>query len=171
MSEPAKPSRRRSMLLVGSLCLNLLLIGWLAVMLTRTAGGGFIAAQPGGALAPGAIARGQPTDEQEKIRGIIDAHQEGVLQARQAAQRARREAFRVFAAPNYTPGAFAAALDAVRDADSRLEDQAIARLLDTINTLTPEERQTVITRIRTGANQPWWRRQLRRLTNRQAAQN
>ena len=164
MSEPGKVWQGRSLLVVVSLCLNLLLIGWLAVMLTRTAATGFIAAQPGGALAPGNIARSLPA-EQEKIRGIIDAHQEDVLQARQAAQRARREVLRVFASPNYTPSAFAAALDAVRDADSRLEDQAIAQQLDAINTLTPEERQTVITRIRTGANQPWFQRTWRRVTS------
>ena len=169
MSESGKVWQGRSLLLVGSLCLNLLLVGWLVVMLTRTAATGFIAAQPGGQLAPGVIARGQPADEQQKISDIIDAHQEGVMQARQAANRARRDAFRIFAAPNYTPQAFAAALDAVRDADSKLEDQAIARLLDTVNTLTPQEHQTVITRIRTGANQPWWRRTLRRLTNQQVA--
>ena len=126
-------------------------------MLGRTAGGGFIA-QPGGALAPAAIARGSPPDEQARIRGIVTGHQPAMRQARQAARRARAQAFRVFAAPSYSAEDFAKALDAVRDADGQLEDQATARLLDTINTLTPAERQTVIERVRSGANQPWWRR-------------
>jgi uncharacterized membrane protein len=164
------PSHGRSILLVVSLCFNLALVGLVVVGFTRAVGGGFIA-QPGGALAPAAIARGLPQDEQDRIRAILAGHQEGMRAARRAAQRARREAFRVFAAPDYKADGFAKALDAVREADGRLEDQAIARLLDTINTLTPAERQTVIDRVRSGANQPWWRRLLRRLPPARAAQN
>ncbi len=70
MSDPAKAAQGRSILLVASLCLNLALIGLIGAGLSR-AGGGFITAQPGGALAPGAIARGQPQDEQDRMAAAI----------------------------------------------------------------------------------------------------
>jgi uncharacterized membrane protein len=154
---PSRPSRGRTILLVASLCLNLLLIALIVVGLSRAVQGGFIA-QPGGQLAPGQIARGLSPEGQAKVRGIIAEHRDAIREARQGARRARLSAFRIFASPDYTPDAFTTALEQVRAADSRLEEEAILMLKDTINNLTPDERKTIVTRVRTGANRPWWRR-------------
>ena len=161
MADQPRPSRGRAVALVLSLCLNVLLIGLLVVGLGRAVQGGFIA-QPGGQLAPGQIARALAPADQAKVRGIIAQHQPAMRQARQGARRARLAAFRIFAAPDYTPDAFAQALEAVREADSRLEEQAIALLRDTVDTLTPDQRKAIVTRARSGANRPWWRRILGR---------
>jgi len=157
MAETARPSRGRTIALVLSLCLNVLLIAMIVVSLGRAVQGGFIA-QPGGQLAPGQIARGLAPDDQAKVREIIAQHQPAMRQARQAARRARQAAFRVFAAPDYTPDGLAQALEDVRQADSKLEEEAIALLRDTVDTLTPDQRKTIIQRARSGANRPWWRR-------------
>lgn len=159
----AAPSRGRTIALVVSLSLNLLLVGLIAVILSRAVGVALAVAQPGGQLAPAAIARGLSPEGQDKIRGIVDEHADAMLEAQQGARRARLAAFRSFAAPDYSPNAFANSLEQVRAADSRLEEEAILRLKDTINSLTPEERKIVIARVRSGANRlPWWRRLLNR---------
>jgi hypothetical protein len=80
--------------------------------------------------------------------------------ARQAARRARLAAFRVFAGQDYSPESFAAALDQVHAADNKLEEEAIGLSRDVITSLTPDQRKTIVERIRTGANRPWWRRLL-----------
>ena len=53
---------------------------------------------------------------------------------------------------------YGAAAEQVRTADSLLEEEAILRLRDTINSLTPEERKPVVDRVRSGATRPLWRR-------------
>ena len=153
------PSRGRAIVLVVSLCLNLVLIALIVVGFTRATGGGFIG-QPGGQLAPGVIARGLSPESQGKVRDIVAEHRDAMREARQGARRARLAAFRTFAAADYSQTDFAQALERVRDADSKLEEEAILMLRDIINSLTPDERKIVVTRARTGANRPWWRRVL-----------
>jgi uncharacterized membrane protein len=157
MSDIGRVSRGRNIVLMVSLCLNVALIAFFVTGVGRAVNRGFIA-QPGGQLSPGSIARGLSGPQQDKIRDIIASHLPAMHQARQGARRARLAAFRAFAAPDYNPDTFAKALDDVRAADGRLEDEAIAALRDTTDKLTPEERQTAITRVRNGANRPWWRR-------------
>jgi uncharacterized membrane protein len=160
MAEDARSASVRTFLLVSSLCLNLILLGLLLVSVGRVVQGGFIA-QPGGPLAPGQIMRSLPPDQAEKVRAIQRQHQPALRDARQGARRARLAAFRLFAGPDYSPGAFAAALEDVRAADAKLEAEAIALSRDVIGSLTPEERRMIVGRIRSGANRPWLRRMLR----------
>ena len=145
MDEP-KPSRVRTTLLVMSLCLNVGLIALILVGLGR-AGTGFIA-QPG-VMAPAQIARGLPPQQREKILDIVAEHRDAMREKRQAARRARLEAFRAFAAPTYVAGDFAAALDRVRAADAALEEEAVAMQRDVVNVLTPDERAGIAERVRT----------------------
>lgn len=159
----AMPARGRTIALVVSLSLNLVLIGLIAAFLTRAVGVGLAVAQPGGQLAPAMIARGLSPEGRDKLRGIMDEHADAMREAQQHARQARMAVFRSFAAPDYSPGAFAAALEQVRAADSVFEEEAILRLKDIINSLTPQERKTVVDRVRSGANRlPWWRRLLNR---------
>jgi uncharacterized membrane protein len=157
MADPAPWSKGRTLLLLLSLCLNVALIAFLFVLLTRAVAGGFIG-QPGGQLAPATIAQGLSPESQAKVREVQALHAEAMRQARQAARRTRLVAFRIFAAPNFNPDSFGQALEDVRAADARLEEEAILQLKDVINGLSPDERRTVVTRIRTGANRPWYRR-------------
>ena len=172
MAEPVPspvPSRGRTIALVVSLGLNVVLISLIAVVLSRAVGGGLVVGQPGGQLAPGVIARGLSPESQQRIRGVQAEHRDAMMDARRDARRARQAAFRTFGAPDYSPAAFAQSLEGVRAADSALEEEAILMLRDVINGLTPDERKTVVTGARTGANRvPWWRRLMNRAAVRQA---
>src|SRR5581483_3087241 len=158
------PSRGRTVALVMSLSLNVLLITLIVVVLSRAAGAGLAVQQPGGPLAPAMIARGLSPESQQRIRDVQAEHRDAMNEARRNARQARMAALRAFAAPDYSPAAFSQALERVRAADSVLEEEAIRMLRDTVNGLTPDERKTVVTRIRTGANRPpWWRRLVNRV--------
>lgn len=159
MADPAPPShsqnRTRTTLMVMSLCLNVGLIAMILVGIGRV-GGGFIAAP--GVMAPVQIARSLPDQERDKIFGIVAEHRDALREKRQAARRARLEAFRIFAAPDYTAGDFAHALDAVRAADAALEEEAVAQQRDVVNSLTDEERKLIVERVKERRRRPWWRR-------------
>jgi uncharacterized membrane protein len=161
MAEPAPPSsysRTRTTLMVMSLCLNVGLIALILVGIGRV-GSGFIA-QPG-VMAPAQIARGLPPQQREKILDIVAAHRGAMRERRQAARRARLEAFRIFAAPDYTAADFTRALDAVRTADAALEEEAVALQQDVVNTLTPAQRTLIAERVQARRGRPFWRRLMR----------
>jgi uncharacterized membrane protein len=151
-------SRTRTTLMVMSLCLNVGLIALILVGIGRV-GAGFIA-QPG-VMAPAQIARGLPPQQREKILDIAAAHREAMRERRQAARRARLEAFRVFGAPDYSAADFTRALDAVRTADAALEEEAVALQQDVVNTLTPAERKLIAERVQARRARPFWRRLMR----------
>jgi uncharacterized membrane protein len=158
MAETAPPpahNRTRATLTVMSLCLNVGLMALILVGIGRV-GGGFIG-QPG-VMAPAQIARGLPAEQREKILDVVALHRDAMREARQQARRARLEAFRIFAAPDYTAGDFARALDQVRAADATLEQEAVTLQRDVVNTLTPDERARIAERIRERRGAPWWRR-------------
>lgn len=154
-----KPTRIRTTLLVMSLCLNVGLIALILVGLGR-AGAGFIG-QPG-VMAPGQIARGLPPEQREKILDVVAEHRDAMREKRQAARRARLDAFRAFAAATFVPGEFARALDQVRTADATLEEEAVAMQRDVVNVLTPEERAHIAERVRArqGGARPFLRRMM-----------
>lgn len=160
MAEDVRTASVRRFLLIASLCLNLILLGLIVVGAGRVVQTGLIA-QPGGPLAPGQIMRALSPDQAGKVRALQRQHQPALRQARQDARQARQAVFRIFAGPDYSPEKFNAALEDVRKADGRLEDEAIGLSRDVINSLTPEERKTIAERIRSGANRPFWRRMLR----------
>lgn len=156
MADPASAqSRTRTALMVMSLCLNVGLIALILVGIGRV-GGRFIA-QPG-IMAPAQIARALPSPQQEKIRDVVAAHRDTMRERRQAARKARLEAFRVFAAPDYSPGDFTRALDGVRMADAALEEEAVALQQDVVNILTPDERKMIAERIKARRERSGWRR-------------
>jgi uncharacterized membrane protein len=149
-----KSSRRRSVALVISLAVNVLLIAVIAVTLMRAVNGGFIR-QPGGVLAPASVMRELPEDRRQAIRAVQVKHQDAMRSARREARRARLAVFRVFAAPDFDPAAFDRALAHVHDADAALEMEAIAMVKDVVTTLTPQERSAVAAKVRQRAR--WWR--------------
>jgi uncharacterized membrane protein len=157
MADPA-PSRTRTTLMVMSLCLNAALIALILVGIGRV-GGGFLTTP--GVIAPVQIARGLPSQEKEKVLDIVAEHRDAMRDRRRAARRARLEAFRIFAAPNYTAGDFARALDQVRAADAALEEEAVAQQRDVVNILTPAERKAIADRVEARRGRPWWRRLMR----------
>jgi uncharacterized membrane protein len=158
-SAPPSPySRTRTTLMVMSLCLNVGLIALILVGIGRV-GAGFIA-QPG-VMAPAQIARGLPPQQREKILDIVAAHRSAMRERRQAARRARLEAFRVFGAPDYSAADFTRALDAVRTADAALEEEAVALQQDVVNTLTPAERKLIAEQVQARRARPFWRRLMR----------
>lgn len=154
----SKPPRGRTIALVISLALNLLLIGIVAAGALRAANRAFIA-QPGGVLAPGAVMRDLPEARRQAIRAVQIKHRDAMRADRQRARRARLAAFRAFAAPDYDPLVFDKALADVEDADRALEDEAIAMVKDVVATLTPDERKAVAEKAHRRA--VWWRRWLR----------
>ena len=148
----------RTTLLVMSLCLNVGLIALILVGMGRV-GGGFIART--GLMTPTQIARGLGPQQRQKVLDVAAAHRDVLRERREAARRARQEAFRIFAAPDYSPGDFTRALDGVRMADAALEEEAVALQQDVVNTLTPEERKMIAERVKARREHSAWRRLLR----------
>lgn len=155
MADPAPvQSRTRTVLMVMSLCLNASLIALILVGIGRAGGTVFVRQ---GFLAPAQIARALPAPQQEKIRDMVAAHRDTMRERRQAARRARLEAFRVFSAPDYSSGDFTRALDGVRMADAALEEEAVALQQDVVNLLTPDERKMIAERIKARRERSGWR--------------
>lgn len=158
MADPNSPpasSGTRTTLMVMSLCLNVGLIALILVGIGRV--GGRFNAQPG-VMSPAQIARGLPQERREKIFDVVAVHRDAIREKRQAARRARQEAFRVFGAPDYSPGDFTRALDGVRMADAALEEEAVALQQDVVNMLTPAERKSIAERIKARRERlRWWR--------------
>ena len=135
-----------------SLCLNVGLIALILVGIGRV-GAGFIA-QPG-VMAPAQIARGLPPQQREKILDIVAEHRDAMREKRQAARRARLEAFRVFAATDYVRRRFRAARwTGCAPPTRQLEAEAVALQRDVVNMLTPEERARIAERVRARARAP-----------------
>ena len=154
-NSPPASSRTRTTLMVMSLCLNVGLIALILVGVGRV--GGRFVTQPG-MMSPAQIARGLPQERREKVFDIVALHRDGMREKRQAARRARQEAFRVFGAPDYSSGDFTRALDGVRMADAALEEEAVAQQQDVVNMLTPAERKSIAERIKARRERlSWWR--------------
>jgi uncharacterized membrane protein len=159
MADPAPAqSRTRTTLLVMSLCLNVGLIALILVGIGRV-GGRFMA--PPGIMAPAQIARALPPQQRDKVRDIVAAHRDAMRERRQAARQARQEAFRIFAAPDYSPGDFTRALDGVRTADAAMEEEAVGLQQDVVNILTPDQRKMIAERVKARREHSTWRRWMR----------
>src|SRR4029078_2581871 len=104
---PSAP-RRASVLLIVSLCLNVLLIPVIAVIIFRAAHH-VNAVGSGGVLAPRSVMAEAPA-QKDRIETIIARHEPKIRALRAAAADARREAFRTLGAPDYTPDKFHKAL-------------------------------------------------------------
>ena len=147
MSQAAPPtSRRRSVLLIVSLCLNLLLVPVVAVVIYHAAHRGYEIGS-GGVLAPHTVMRAVP-EKQAQIEAVVAAHTPKIRTLRAASVRARRDAFRALSSPDYTPEKFRQSLAAVASADAALERENLAMMSESLATLTPSERDTVVARTR-----------------------
>jgi uncharacterized membrane protein len=159
MNDTTVPRRRRSWLLIVSLCLNVALLALIAVTIwrvthldTRIGSGGL--------LAPRSILAAAP-DAEPAIEAVIDAHTAKLKVLHAASAAARRDAFHLLTAPDYTPAKMAAALDAVARADAALEAENIAMEADSIAKLTPGERTRVADHVKRRLG-GWFFRQFRR---------
>lgn len=156
--QPLPPPRRRSWLLIVSLCLNIALIPVLAAVLIRAAHRDTVVGA-GGALAPLSVMAALP-DERIHIRKIVDAHTPKILALRKAAQSARKQALAVLGAPDFTPAKLSAALEVVHVADAALEAENIAMMHESLSVLTPPERDAMVERVHR-RNRSWLFRMFR----------
>jgi Spy/CpxP family protein refolding chaperone len=157
MSEPVQP-RRRSWLLIISLCLNIALVPVIAAVVIRAM---HVDTQigSGGVLAPRSLMAALP-DQRANIQKVIDAHTAKIRALRRDSVRTRMDAFELLGSPGYTPDRMAAAFAAITAADAALERESVAMLNDTLAVLTPAERQAVVERVRR-RNRSWLFRMFR----------
>lgn len=147
------PPRRPSILLIVSLCLNIILIPILfAVVVGAVHRGSVVGA--GGVLAPRSVMAAVP-NERDRIGAIIDGHAPKIAALRAASAEARRQAFMTLAAPEFSQDSFNRSLTAVANADDALERENIAMMAQSLAVLTPAERQAVVRR--TKARSWFWR--------------
>lgn len=145
------PQRNSNLALIVSLCINLILVGLIAM-------GGFRAFHHGwmfggghgfgrGGSASHALMHLVPA-ETDKIKNVIAAHNDRVLQLRSKAMEARRATLGVFAAPDFNRQAFDRSLERVRSADAALEAEELKVVSESVATLTPDERRDAAERAR-----------------------
>jgi uncharacterized membrane protein len=148
MSDPASmPKRKPSVLLIVSLCLNLALIGLIAIAFMRT---GMRHFEPHGGkvtLSAQSLMRMVPA-EQTKIQSIVDAHRKRIHELRQQAIQARVDAFRILESQDLKADDFAKALAAVQSADTALETETMKVTAESVAVLSQAERQTVAKQVR-----------------------
>jgi uncharacterized membrane protein len=144
MSDPVvAPKRRGSVLLTVSLCVNLALIGLIAITYVRTGLRHFEPRHEGKVtLSAQSLIRMVPT-ERAKIQDVLDAHRTQIREQRQRATQARANAFRLLEADNFRASDFAEALAAVQSADAALETETMKVTAESVAVLTPAERETV----------------------------
>lgn len=147
MSDPVVvPKRQPSVLLIVSLCLNLALIGLIAITFMRTGMGRFEPHDGKVGLGAQSLMRMVPA-EQTKIQAIIDAHRPKMRELRHQAILARGESFRLLAAKDFKADDFAKSLASVDAADAALEAETMAVTAQSVAVLTPQERQDIAGKI------------------------
>jgi Spy/CpxP family protein refolding chaperone len=156
MSESIAPRRRPNGLLIVSLCLNAALIGVVGVNIAMAMHREFRPVVGDGPLAPHELIRMAPA-ESAKIRNIIDAHRERIAALKAQAMRSRKEAFAVFASPDFNSEKFVQAVAAVHEADDAWGRESVKAVSESVAVLTPQERQDIAQRIQR-RNGSWWRR-------------
>jgi uncharacterized membrane protein len=138
------PQGKSNVALIVSLCINLVLAGVIAMGGLRALhhgwmfGGGHGFGQRGSASH--ALMHLVPA-ETDKIKNVVAAHNDRVVQLRNEARGARWEALRVFAAPDFSRQAFDRSLERVRGADAALEAEELKVVSESVATLTPDERR------------------------------
>lgn len=152
------PPRRPSILLIVSLCLNIILVPVLAAVVVRAAHRDAVVGA-GGVLAPRSVMAVVPA-ERDRIQAIIDQHAPKVIALRGASAEARRRAFMTLAAPDFSQDSFARSLSDVANADAALERENIAMMAQSLAVLTPQERQAMVTRTK-ARNRSWFWRMFR----------
>lgn len=158
MSGTAPASGKSHVALIISLCVNLLLVGVILMAFVRMhffappfgpgmmdghgRGHGMMLWQTQQALTPQAFLHAAPA-KSDKIRSIMGAHHPRVRDLSMSSIDARKEALRVFAAPNFDKSAFDQSLAHVLSADAALEKEILSVVSESAGTLSPEERRAV----------------------------
>lgn len=154
-------SRGWRVLIILSLCLNVLFLGVVGTMLWRwsTLPGPLfsVMAERGrqgheaksrgfglgrGPLNPHVLASLAP-DKRDGIRHIVDAHKPKLQALRHESILARQAAADQLGSDSYTPAAFAASLDRLRAADTALEAEVLSIIQQSAALLSPQERRAV----------------------------
>ena len=145
MSDTPPPRSRRSWFLIASLCLNVILIAMLAIGLLR------LLHPPGSPLGNRALIAAIPA-EQPVLQKLADAHAPKLAALHHGLVQARRDAFTVLGATDYTPQKMADALAAVVAADNAYERESVSLMAQGLSALTPAERQALVKRLK---NRSW----------------
>jgi uncharacterized membrane protein len=146
------PRRGRSILLIVSLSLNVLLVAAIVVGVARAIHRHRDPMNAGGMLSPYAVLHEASKEERPKIQAVIDRHRVKVTALRDAAVTARIDAFETFAAPDFTPQRLEASLDKVREADAAVGKEVAATIVESVSLLTPAERKALEDRARRRAS-------------------
>ncbi|MGC9952767.1 MAG: periplasmic heavy metal sensor [Rhizomicrobium sp.] len=138
------PQRKSNLVLIVSLCVNLILVGVIAMGVFRVFhhgpmfGGGHGFGR--GELAPHALTHLVPA-ETDKIKNVVAAHRDRILLLRSDAMAARQDVQRIFAAPDFNQKAFDQSLERVGAADAALEAEEMKVVSESVATLAPDERR------------------------------
>lgn len=147
MSETSvTPKRQPSVLLIVSLCLNLALIGLIAITLMRGGMHRFEHREEKLSLSAQSLMRMAPA-EQTKIQAIIDTHRKQIRELRRQAIEARAESFRLLEAKDFSADEFAKSLASVDAADAALEAETMAMTAQAVAVLTPQERADIAAKV------------------------
>jgi Spy/CpxP family protein refolding chaperone len=141
------PKRQPSVLLIVSLCLNLALIGLIAITLMRTGLHRLDHYEGRVSLSAQALMRTFPA-EQTKIQAIIDTHRGQMRALRRQAMQARSDSFRLLEAKKFNADEFAKSLASVDAADAALEAETMSMTAQAVAALTPEERAAIAAKVK-----------------------
>lgn len=138
---------RRSIWLIVSLCLNVVLIAMMAMGIARawhrehekTLGRAFSAES---------ILAHLPPDRAAKVQAVLDAHAPALKELNDGALQARLHARPIFMAPVFDANAYAQAQQGLRIADDALEAERLKQTADIAAVLTPTERADIVERAR-----------------------
>jgi len=140
---PTREPRRWSFWLIGSLCLNVFLIGvivmGLIVARNRIAAGAMGGGQ--GGLRPDVVLQMLPQSGALKMCDALAARVPEFRKLGQDVVEARRAMFRVFRAEPFDEASFRAALAHVTEADIAVARAREATIADVVARLTPDERK------------------------------
>lgn len=157
LPSPSAERRGPGVLLIVSLALNVALIGliaiaWLRMPPPHERGGA-------GGLSPPALMRMVPAEE-ARIQAVMDKHHTQIRELHQRALQARRELFDVLAAKDFNRAAFDKALANVQSADGAFETESNTVTAESIELLTPQERESVAQQVHKPRG--WLRKMFRR---------
>jgi uncharacterized membrane protein len=146
MSEPAM-RQGRSVWLIVSLCLNVVLIAMIVVGTLRAIERQRVESL-GRAFSPQSILAHLPADRAAKIQAVIDAHAEKLGVLSDDSDRARLNARRYFTAERLDSAAYARAQAGMRAADDAFQAERHAQMREIAQLLTPKERREIADRAR-----------------------
>ncbi len=149
---PVTPPERRAprwlwALLVGSLAINLAVVGSLAGFAWRHGGWG---GGGHGFFFGGRLLRELPEQRQAEVKAILDRNRPATEQARQRSGEARKDAMRLFEAEPYDRAAFEAAIARMNAAELAMRSSLTAMMGEIGAKLTHEERQRALKSLRRG---------------------